>query len=137
MELGVEYAQEPLPPRDATDWPENAVWDTQHGFQREPGFKVDGVVGQLSVLVVECSSDRHPTPKRRVVMLLTGPEQTWLMRCHDWVGICRDRGKMIVHDRWSLGRSLLDRFRDLCIRTLAVLEKDTVGKILDIFRCAR
>lgn len=125
------------PPREATDWPENAVWDTQHGFQREPGFKVDEVVGQLSVLIVKCSSDRSPVPKRRVVMLLPGPEQTWLMRVHGYVGICRDRGKQVVHDRWSLGRSLLDRFRDLCVRTLAVLEAETVGRILDILRRAR
>ena len=44
--------------------------DDKHGFQKQPGFKVDEIVGEISVQVVKCHSSRDKTPKERVVMIM-------------------------------------------------------------------
>lgn len=81
-------------------------FDPSHGFQNEPGFQIDDVVGEIRLKVVMCHSLRRPQPKQRVVMLMPDGES---IRVHDYVGVSRAHGVQVVHDRWSLVRVGKDR----------------------------
>jgi hypothetical protein len=99
---------------DSASLIDGPVPDTQHGFQNEPGFDIDEVVGELTLTVVRCHSDRNPSPKERVILLT--PNGT--LRVHDFIMVRRAHGKIIPGDVWTFGESTETRVRNILSRLM-------------------
>lgn len=87
-----------------------------HGIQKEPGFSIDEVTGELRVMVILCHTDAKSEPKKRLVMIVPNDDATQAKRyrVHDHVTINRRRGKQCVHDWWTLGQTKLQQFLRWC-----------------------
>jgi len=97
---------------------EGAEMDRSHGFQRERGFVVDAVVGQIVIPVVRCHSDEHPEIAERIVVLTEDGK----VRVHDYAAVARAHGHEVVGDRWMWGRASAARISTVVRRILQGLE---------------
>ena len=96
------------------------------GFQNEPGFEIDEIVGHLKIPIIKCHSRRHPTPKERVVMLLPDGKT---VRIHDYVMIRRCHGKEVVGDVWSLARVGVERALEFAKRLINGIGEKAIVKL--------
>ena len=112
--------------KDVVEEVEDLELDHEHGFQNEPGFEIDGVVGELKLTVILCHSARNPQPKERVVMRL--PDGS--VRVHDHVGVARAHGHQIVHDRWSAQALGIERVVTFVRRLFQSIEVKAIEKLI-------
>lgn len=99
--------------------------DRAHGFQRERGFAVDEIVGELVVPVVLCHSDEHPAPAQRVVMFTVDGK----VRVHDYLAVGRAHGRQIVGDKWTWGKATAARVLTVVGRVMVQLEGRLLSKL--------
>lgn len=110
----------------------NAQPDDEQGYQDDPGFVVDGVVGKLEIPVVLCHTKGNPTPKERVVIL----DGDGKYRVHDYIAVRRVSGKQVAADVWMLGQSGINKLVAILAGQLAPIPTmfakllvDTLNKI--------
>jgi hypothetical protein len=103
--------------------------DTEHGFQTEPGFTVDEVIGKLECAVITCHSDLNPEVKQRVVIEVPGPSGKIVARVHDFAFIRRAHGSQIIGDVWTFGMVTKARVLTIVKRILGALEVDLIEKL--------
>ena len=97
----------------------------KRGFQKEKGFEIDEVVGEISIPVVLCHSRQHKKPKERVLM----PSPDGAIRVHDYIMIARSHGKQIPGDRWSFAKSFGKRLMTILGRVLTLYKASSMKKM--------
>jgi hypothetical protein len=91
--------------------------DDEQGYQDDPGFVVDSVVGKIEIPIVLCHTSANKTPKERVVIL----DADGQYRVHDYVMVKRVQGHEVAGDVWMLGQAAGDRLLAIIAGQLAPL----------------
>jgi hypothetical protein len=99
--------------------------DDERGYQDDPGFVVDEVVGVLQIPIVKCHTSKDPSPKERVAIL----DEQGDLRIHDYIAVRRVQGHEVAGDVWMFGNAGIARVLEIVAGQLAPLPS-ALGKVL-------